>query len=215
VQLAGIVLCGGASARMESSKAWLDFGGETLLARTVRVVAAVCDPVYVVAAPGQDLPPVPGSVAVVRDPAAGLGPVQGIATGLGALAPSITHAFVGATDAPFLHAALIRHLAALSGTDDATVPRAFGRIHGVAAVYAARTRAEFLASLAAGTLRLMSVLEGLRTRYVDEAMLLADPELARTDPRLRCLQNVNTPEDYAAALAEFAASSASGLPSGA
>jgi molybdopterin-guanine dinucleotide biosynthesis protein A len=215
VQLAGIVLCGGASTRMESSKAWLDFGGETLLARTVRVVAAVCDPVYVVAAPGQDLPPLPARFAVLRDPVAGLGPVQAIATGLGALAPSITHAFVGATDAPFLHAGLIRRLAALSGADDATVPRAFGRVHGVAAVYSARAHAEFLAGLAAGTLRLMSVLEGLRTGYVDEAMLLADPELARTDPSLRCLQNVNTPEEYAAALAEFAAASASEVPSGA
>jgi molybdopterin-guanine dinucleotide biosynthesis protein A len=214
VQLAGIVLCGGASARMGRSKVWLDFGGETLLARTLRVVAAECDPVYVVAAPGQELPPLPGGVAVVRDPVAGLGPVQGIATGLGALAPSVTHAFVGATDAPFLHAGLIRRLAALSGADDdATVPRVAGRVHGLAAVYAAGTRSELSASLAAGTLRLRSVLERLRTRYVDEALLLADPELARTDPSLRCLRNVNTPEDYAAALAEFAAAAASEVPS--
>jgi molybdopterin-guanine dinucleotide biosynthesis protein A len=199
---------------MGTSKAWLDFGGETLLARTVRVVATVCAPVCVVAAPDQAVPPLLASVTVVRDPVAGLGPVQGIATGLEALAAHATHAFVSATDAPFLQPALVRRLVSLCRPeDDAVVPRVAGRVHGLAAVYAIRARAELEANVAARTLRLMSVLEGIRTRWVDEALLLADPELALADPGLSSLSNVNTPEELAAALAEVARVAGTGLPS--
>ena len=65
--LAGVVLCGGESSRMGSPKAWLDFGGEPLLARVVRVVSEAASPVLVVAAPGQDLPALSEDVTVVRD----------------------------------------------------------------------------------------------------------------------------------------------------
>lgn len=41
----GIVLCGGDSRRMECDKAWLPFGGETLLSRIVRITKQVVSPV--------------------------------------------------------------------------------------------------------------------------------------------------------------------------
>jgi molybdopterin-guanine dinucleotide biosynthesis protein A len=41
----------------------------------------------------------------------------------------------------------------------------------------------------------------IRTRFADEAWLLADPALAAADPGLASLVNPNTPEEYAAALA--------------
>ncbi len=52
---AAIVLCGGESRRMGRPKADLPFGGERLIERVVRLAAEVCDPIVVVAAPGQDL----------------------------------------------------------------------------------------------------------------------------------------------------------------
>src|ERR1044071_7366702 len=111
-RLGGVVLCGGRSSRMGSPKAWLDFGGETLLARVVRSVRRACAPVIVVAAPGQDVPPLPPDVAIARDPLEGRGPLQGIAAGLQALLESgsreaVDAAFVSSTDAPFLEPALI------------------------------------------------------------------------------------------------------------
>ena len=206
MSLGGVVLCGGQSSRMGSAKAWLDFGGEALLQRVVRRVAEVADPVVVVAAPGQDLPELPVEVQVVRDPVSGLGPLQGLAAGFEALAGRVEAAFVSSTDAPFLHPALIRRLVALRGDAyDIAAPRAQGHHHPLAAVYGLAARAEIEALLAAGRRRPSALFERLRALLADEALLLADPALAAADPRLLSLCNVNTPEEYAAALAEEAA----------
>ena len=111
---AGIVLAGGESRRMGTSKAWLDWHGTTLLEHVVGVVGRAVDgPVVVVSAVGQDLPPLPAHVPVARDARAGLGPLQGIATGLAALEGLAGVAFVSSTDAPLLHPAFIRRV--LSG----------------------------------------------------------------------------------------------------
>jgi molybdopterin-guanine dinucleotide biosynthesis protein A len=205
VRLGGVVLCGGKSSRMGTPKAWLDFGGELLLQRVVRRVAEVAERVVVVAAPGQDVPPLPENVALVRDPVSGRGPLQGIGAGLDALAGWAEAAFVSSTDAPFLHPALIRRLVALRGDAyDIVAPRAQGHYHPLAAVYGMEARAEIAALLAADRLRPFFLFERMRTLIADEALLLEGAELAAEDPALRSLRNVNTPEEYAAALAEAA-----------
>jgi molybdenum cofactor cytidylyltransferase len=45
--IAGIILAAGASSRMGTPKALLDYRGETFLDRLIRVLGAVCDPVIV------------------------------------------------------------------------------------------------------------------------------------------------------------------------
>jgi molybdenum cofactor cytidylyltransferase len=45
--IAGIILAAGASSRMGTPKALLDYRGETFLARLIRVLGTVCDPVIV------------------------------------------------------------------------------------------------------------------------------------------------------------------------
>ena len=55
----GIVLCGGRSSRMGRPKAWLPFGGELMLPRIVRILREVVEPVVVVAASDQEVPPLP------------------------------------------------------------------------------------------------------------------------------------------------------------
>ena len=47
-KIAGIILSGGASRRMGTPKALLQFQGETFLDRLIRVFSPVCDPVIVV-----------------------------------------------------------------------------------------------------------------------------------------------------------------------
>ena len=63
MELGAVVLCGGQSRRMGQPKAWLQFGPERLLQRVVRLVGSgIGDgPIVVVAAPGQDCPPLPPS----------------------------------------------------------------------------------------------------------------------------------------------------------
>src|SRR5262245_55084723 len=112
-----IVLCGGRGTRMGRDKAVLAFGSETMLARVVRLVREVADDVVLVAREGQ---PLPGGFEAVRDPAEGLGPLAGIAVGLGAIRGE--HAFVAACDMPLLRPALAQRLVELSQGVEACVP---------------------------------------------------------------------------------------------
>lgn len=201
---------------MGSPKAWLDFGGEPLLARVVRTVRRACDPVIVVAAPGQDVPPLPTDVPIARDPIEGRGPLQGIAAGLHALesvqgSEGVDAAFVTSTDAPFLESTLISRLAALRGGDhDVAVPHTDDHFHPLAAIYARTCLAHIEALLAADRLRPFFLFERVRTVICDAATLLADPDLATADPALRSFENINTPDDYARAVKSLGARSGSG-----
>ncbi|MGH3772727.1 MAG: molybdenum cofactor guanylyltransferase, partial [Pseudonocardiaceae bacterium] len=200
---AGVVLAGGRSSRMGTSKAALEWHGSTLLRRTLGVLArSVEGPLVVVRAPDQPLPEVPPLVEVVADPAEGLGPLQGIAAGLAALADRAPAAFVCSTDLPFLHPAFVRRvLTALTDDFDVVLPIARGYPQPLAAAYRV-TLAPLVAELvAAGDLRLAFLFRDhrCRTLRLDDAALLADPELAAADPALDSVVNVNSPEDYRAA----------------
>src|SRR5262249_19584416 len=134
---AGIVLAGGRSSRMGTPKAALEWHGSTLLRRTVGILARVTDgPVVVVRAAGQALPALPAQVEVVDDPREGLGPLQGLAAGLAAVAGWAQTAFVSATDLPFLHPAFVRRVlrAAQEGAD-VGLPVARGYPQPLAAAY--------------------------------------------------------------------------------
>jgi molybdopterin-guanine dinucleotide biosynthesis protein A len=199
---AGIVLAGGRSSRMGAPKAGLEWHGSTLLYRTTALLArAASGPVVVVKAPGQHLPDLPSGVEVVADPVEGLGPLQGIAAGLTAVASRAPVAFVCSTDLPFLHPAFVRRVLRAfdePGTD-VVLPVARGYRQPLAAAY--RTAlADLIGTLvAAGNLRPGILLEQCHVRPLDDAELLTDPELARFDPDLDSLLNVNAPEDYVAA----------------
>jgi len=198
--LGAVVVCGGESRRMGRPKAWLPFGDEVMLQRVVRLVGSVpgMGPVAVVAAPGQDLPPLPRGVTVVRDPVSGRGPLQGLAAGLAALPGSTELVYATATDVPFLQPAWVERLADLIGGDDLAIPFADGYHHPLAALYRRATVLPAVeALLRADRLRPVFLVDAVRSRVVDaDTMRSADPDL-------KTLRNLNTPEDYLAALAEL------------
>jgi molybdopterin-guanine dinucleotide biosynthesis protein A len=200
---AGIVLAGGRSSRMGTPKAALEWHGSTLLRRTVGILARMTDgPVVVVRAPGQALPPLPPATEVVDDPHEGLGPVQGLAAGLAALAGRAEVAFVSSTDMPFLHPAFVRRVlrAAQEGAD-VGLPVARGYPQPLAASYRV-TLAPVAAKLVAEErLRPAFLFEQCAVDRLDEAALRADPVLAALDPGLDSVVNVNEPADYQAARA--------------
>src|SRR6516165_2878621 len=132
LRVAGVILCGGQSSRMGRPKAWLPFGGETLLGRVVRLLGEGVSPLTVVAAPGQDVPPLPAGVEVVRDPERGRGPLQGIAAGLEALRGKADAAYLSSCDVPFLRPAFVRRMIDLLGDRAACVPQVGGYIHPLA-----------------------------------------------------------------------------------
>jgi molybdopterin-guanine dinucleotide biosynthesis protein A len=104
--LAAVVLAGGASRRMGRDKATLPYLGGTLLEYILKVVKQRCAPVFVIAAPGQQIPSV--DAEVLRDDVRGVGPLVATARGLRAAAEAgLPWAFVCAVDMPFLDPVLI------------------------------------------------------------------------------------------------------------
>jgi molybdopterin-guanine dinucleotide biosynthesis protein A len=193
---AGVVLCGGQSSRMGRPKAWLPFAGELMLPRVVRLLSEAVSPIVVVAAPGQDLPPLPSDVLVARDPAESRGPLQGLAAGLAALHGQADAAYLSSCDVPFLRPAFVRRMIALLTDHAACVPDVGGYRHPLAAVYRLDVAAVAERLLAANRLRPAFLFDAVRTRVVT-----AD-ELTDVDATLQSLRNLNTPAEYEAALRE-------------
>ena len=190
----GIVLCGGQSKRMGRPKAWLPFASEIMLPRVVRLLGEAVAPVVVVAAPDQDLPPLPAGVEVVRDEEKGRGPLQGLAAGLAALRGRADAAYLSSCDVPFLRPAFVRRLVDLLGEHAICVPRVGEYHHPLAAVYRVDVADAVARLLAEDRLRPFFLFEAVPTRVVEAA------ELADVDPTFETLRNLNTPEDYEAAL---------------
>jgi len=200
---AGVVLAGGRSTRMGAAKADLEWHGTTLLYRIAAVLARTVDgPLVVVRAPGQELPELPACVEVVEDPVEGLGPMQGIAAGLAALADRAPAAFVCSTDLPFLHPAFVRRV--LRGFEpgvDMVLPVAHGFRQPLAAGYRTSLAALIGKLVGDGNLAPGMLYEHCAVRRLTDADLLADADLARVDPNLDSVLNINAPDDYAAARA--------------
>jgi molybdopterin-guanine dinucleotide biosynthesis protein A len=191
---AGIVLCGGKSSRMGRPKAWLPFGPEVLLQRVVRVLSEVVSPIVVVAAPNQNLPHLPAGVRIARDDREYLGPLNGLATGLKALHVQTDVVYLSSCDVPFLMPAFVRRV--ISQIDDALAcfPEVGGFIQPLAAAYRPGILPAVQALLSADRLRPVFLVEAVATRILRQA------DFADVDPSFDSLRNVNTPEDYEAAL---------------
>ncbi len=188
---------------MGRPKAELEWHGSTLLRRTCGVLRrAGLGPVLVVRAPAQPLPALPSSVEVVDDPREGLGPLQGIATGLAALSGRCDAAFVCSTDLPFLHPEFVRRVLAPLSTDpdlEVVLPVARGYPQPLAAAYRTRLAGRVAALVAADRLRPAFVFEQAAVLRLDDEALLTDHALRGADPDLDSVVNVNDPGDYDAA----------------
>jgi len=178
---------------MGEPKALLDWGGVPLVAHVAQVLADEAAPVVVVAAAGQELPPLPAGVEVARDAVADRGPLEGLAAGMRAVGGRADAAFACGADMPLLTAAAIGHLAGrLDANWDAVVVRtADGRDQPLGAVYRLALLGLVEELLAAGEGRLGLVAERARTCRVE-----ADDQLRAA------LHSVNTPEELAEARVE-------------
>ena len=173
---------------MGRDKAFLPFGGATLVEAVAARLREACADVLVVA----NNPDPYGALGLraVPDALPERRSLVGIYTGvLHAGGP----AFVCGCDMPFLCPALIRHMGALADSADAVIPRVrdYEPLH---AVYTPACLDAITRVLAAGG-RNADVLRDVKT------VVLEADELRRFDPELRSLVNLNTPEEYAAAAA--------------
>ena len=192
---AGIVLCGGKSTRMGSSKALLPFGSETMLQRVVRLLGEVVSPMVVVAALDQELPALPRDVIIARDEREARGPLEGLRAGLKALPEDVERAYVTSCDVPLLVPNFVRQMLDLARGYDVAVMEIDGFTHPLSAVYRRATLPFVDDLLAHDRLRPVFLFEAVKTRRVR-------PEEMTADPELRTLRNLNTREDYDRALVE-------------
>ena len=185
----GIILAGGKSQRMGTPKALLQFAGEPLIVHMVRKLGGMFGEIVVVAAPDQELPPLP--VTLVRDEIAHQGPVGGIYYGLRASTSTVS--FVTSCDVPFLSPSLVAHLIERIPDYDVVVPHWQGRFQPLHAVYRRSVLPLLEQQLEQGRLRPVYLYEKVRTCELQEEEVLG------VDPDGSSFINMNTPEDYEAA----------------
>jgi molybdopterin-guanine dinucleotide biosynthesis protein A len=192
---AGLVLCGGKSTRMGTSKAMLPFGPETMLQRVVRILDGIVAPIVAVAAADQELPGLPPSVIVTRDEREGRGPLEGLRAGLKALPADADYTYVTSCDVPLLVPGFVHQMLDLARGYDVAVMEIDGFAHPLSAVYRRGTLPRIEELLAHDRLRPLFLFDAVRTRRVQPHEVTADPDL-------RTLRNLNTREDYEQALAD-------------
>lgn len=190
--IAAIVLCGGHSTRMGTSKAMLRLGNETLLQRIARISREVFEIVCVVAAQGQELPPLPPEVEIVRDSKPDCGPLQGILDGMTHLACRADAAFVCACDMPLLTVEVIQFLVGQLGDNEIVMPQVDRHDQPLAAMYRMTVVDRAKKLLSGGRAGPIDLAKHCRTRRIH------GDELRDVDPMLAALSSVDTPEQWKA-----------------
>jgi molybdopterin-guanine dinucleotide biosynthesis protein A len=192
----GIVLCGGKSTRMGRPKATLPFGPETMLQRVIRLLGSVVSPIVAVAAREQVLPELPPNVIITRDEREAKGPLEGLRAGITALPDAVQLAYATSCDVPLLIPGFVETMIELLADHDIAVMEIDGFPHPLSAVYRRSVLPHIETLLEKDRLRPVFLFEAVRTRRV------RIEEMTPVDRDLRTLRNLNTREDYLAALTE-------------
>jgi molybdopterin-guanine dinucleotide biosynthesis protein A len=197
----GFVLAGGKSSRMGVDKAFLDFGGQTLLDRALGLMGAVCERVAIVGDPARFAkyePAQSGSAkyeSVVADIFSGCGPLAGIHAAL--VHSSAELNLMLAVDMPFVSTELLEFIFAAAAAEDnlaiITVPRIGKGFQPLCAVYRRSFSTPAEQALRAGKYKIDAAFSGVAIRVIEEA------ELAAAGFTEQSFFNVNTPQDRLAA----------------
>jgi molybdenum cofactor cytidylyltransferase len=170
--IAGIILAAGASSRMGTPKALLDYRGETFVGRLIRVLGACSQPVIVVLGYHADVirQHVPATATIVINPDPSRGQLSSLQTGLAALpTESDGFAFIP-VDSPAVAEDTVAKLArTFEQRDPSTqfvIPRQSGK-RGHPVIAARSIAAEFLALPATAEAREVVHAHVDRTEYVD------------------------------------------------
>jgi molybdopterin-guanine dinucleotide biosynthesis protein A len=185
----GLILAGGASSRMHRDKAALQYGGKSQLDRAFELASLHVSPVFVSVRAHQTADPTRAQRPMIVDSVPGEGPIAGIRSALAAHPEAAW--LVLACDLPFLSDAVLSQL--LRERDAAGLATAYRSAHDglpepLCAIWEPRAAAALDSYQAGG---------GLCPRkfMIRHAVRLLEP-LDR-----RALDNINTPEEYAEAVA--------------
>jgi molybdenum cofactor guanylyltransferase len=181
----GFLLAGGKSSRMGEDKAFLDFAGQTLLARGLAELGSVCERVAIVGDPATF-----GSYGpVIPDVFVGCGPLGGVHSALTHSSAELN--LMLAVDMPFVMRQLLNFLFDAAAESDAiiTIPRTARGLQPLCSVYRREFAAVAEESLKAGRYKVDAAFASLPLRVIDES------ELARAGFSEKSFFNINTPQE--------------------
>jgi molybdenum cofactor guanylyltransferase len=186
------ILAGGRATRMGGiDKSALVVDGVPILDRQRSMLATVAGLDEILFVGRSDAA---SGLRAIPDRVADSGPLGGIHAALTAARSRAL--FVLACDMPFVPAALVEYLVALSVEADAVVPQTAAGYHPLCAVYTRACLAPAARRLGDRRLKVIELLEDVRARIVTAA------ELDRFGDGHRLLSNVNTPLDHRALAGE-------------
>jgi molybdenum cofactor guanylyltransferase len=187
-RLLGLVLAGGSSSRMKRDKAVLEYRGKTQLERTLELARRHVSEAFVSVRSAQTRDPARARHALIVDSVPGEGPIVGIRSAFAAYPDAAW--LVLACDLPFLSDAALEQL--LAERDPGMSATAFRSAHDglpepLCAIWEPKAAAELAVHQASG--------------YICPRKFLMRHAAKLLEPKdLRALDNVNTPDEYAAAL---------------
>lgn len=182
----GVILAGGESRRMGTTKALLPCRGGRFIEAIHRQLLELFEEVIVVTNTPDLYDFLP--CRKVTDLHVGKGALAGIHAGLHH--SSNQRIFVTACDMPYLNSSLIRELAALMGENAALVPESDSGIEPLHALYAKSALPAMDLSLSAGVRRIVDTFDRFPVRIVPAS------EVGCLDPAFGSFRNINTPADY-------------------
>jgi molybdopterin-guanine dinucleotide biosynthesis protein A len=192
----GYVLAGGASRRFGADKALVEIAGRTLLSRICEVVSQSASFVQVIAPAGRYLDQ---NVKLIRDRWPDEGPLGGIITALLTTAESAASwewNLILSCDMPFLTREWLSYLVdrALASGAEVVVPRSEYGLEPLCACWRTAATDSLEGAFAEGVRKVTDAMKRLRMEILDET------HWKRFDSAGRLFWNMNTPQDYEAAL---------------
>ena len=180
------ILAGGKSTRMGTDKAFVEFEGRTLLARSLALARSVRSDVRVVGSPEKFAPFAPVVEDIFRD----CGPLGGIHAALQTSQAELN--LMLAVDMPFVSRAFLEYL--IDKARDApdamvVVPRCEGGRQPLCAVYRREFAAAAESALRAGRNKIDLLFDVVQTRVIDQK------ELENAGFAASIFRNLNTPEE--------------------
>lgn len=181
-KFSGFILTGGKSSRMGTNKALLEFKGEKLIERAICFLKNSCSQVYL---SGSFEEYKEFGVKIIEDEISGCGPVSGIYSSL--KKSNTEWNFMLSVDIPFVNEAIITFLMLNIGDYDCIIPKHEKGIEPLVAFYNKKIVTKLEAEIANSNFKLINILSGLKTNYID------CNELLKKHPNL--FVNLNYPED--------------------
>ncbi|MCA1009408.1 molybdenum cofactor guanylyltransferase [Halobacillus halophilus] len=180
----GVILAGGGSTRMGKDKAWLNLGGQPVVARILKELQKSVSTVVMNQNKGPDLP-IPSIQDIYQD----AGPLGGLHTVMNARGEEWF--FLSACDTPFIHESVYNYLSSFADqTIDAVVPEYEGRLQLLSGIYRKSCLPIIETLLLNGERKVSLLLEQVHSVYVTDFQPLSREVVNRH------FFNMNTPEDY-------------------